>query len=113
MNKLRLRSFISDQKKTTIASVVAIVLLAVNLVPLHHTSIQKCPDGTSYTTEGTTMGLPVAYYENSEGGISTCPNFVGDAQTKRFSMQSLLTDGLVFGVLMVGLNALLDRRTKA
>ncbi|HSX05562.1 MAG TPA: hypothetical protein VLF69_03795 [Candidatus Saccharimonadales bacterium] len=111
MNKRLAKPHLSDKKKGGIVMAVAIALAALNLVPLHHFSRGNCPHGGTYTTSGTSMGLPLSYYETWHGGMNDCYGFVGDAPSSGFSAQALLGDGLVFGLVMVGVNVLLDRRT--
>ncbi len=115
MNKLQ-KLTISDGKKAAIAGLVAAVLLVLNVVPLHHFERRNCPERGSYTVEGTTMGVPMAYVQNLHPGADDCTGFDGviiNESSRSFSAQALVTDVLVFGVVMVGVNALLDRRTKA
>lgn len=113
MSKLSAIQQASERKKTVAVGVVAALLAVVNFLPLHYSNQQNCPHGGTFTTSGMTMGLPMAYFRTIHGGINDCPGMVGDAPTKGFSAQWLVTDAMVFGVIMVGLNVLLDRRTAA
>lgn len=113
MSRLSIRQQASERKKALAVGVVAALLLLANVVPLHHSERHNCPQGGSYSMHGTTFGLPVAYFQTWKGGLNDCSGFYGTEPSSGFSAQALLTDALVFGVVMVGLNALVDRRTKA
>lgn len=113
MNKQSSLSGVSERKKVLAVSVLAIFLALANIAPLHHSEQRKCTQGTSYTVHSTTFGLPVAYFQTWEGGRDGCTGYYGSEPSRVFSAQALLTDALVFGVIMVGLNVLVDRRTKA
>jgi hypothetical protein len=103
---------VSERKKTMIVAAAAVVLALANVVPLHHSMRQSCPGGGSYAASGTSMGLPLAYTEDWHSDTSDCADSMSAPLTRSFSAQALLTDALVFGVAMIGLNILLDRRTK-
>jgi len=112
MSKLNASQQTSEQKKTATVGIVAVLLAAVNFVPLHHFSRQNCAGGGTFTTSGTTLGLPMAYYETWHGSPNDCGGYAsGDGASKSFSAQGLLGDGLVVGLVMMGANVLLDRRT--
>ena len=113
MNKLNAMQQASEKKKTLAVTAVAAVLAVLNLLPLHYSNRQNCPHGGTFTTSGATMGLPLSYFRTIHGGITDCPDIIGDAPTRGFSAQFLLADALIFGAIMVGLNVLLDRRTMA
>jgi hypothetical protein len=106
-------SKLSEGKKAAIVGVVALTLAAVNVMPLHYSIQQNCPHGGTVTTNGITLGLPLAYFRTVHGGVSECSDFVGISPSSGFTVQALLSDGLIFGLVMVGLNVLFDRRTKA
>jgi hypothetical protein len=111
MSKLTTKQQALESKKTMAVAAVAIILIAANFVPLHHFYRRSCPDGGTYTTNGTTMGLPMSYYQKWNGGSSDCAGMYGDEPSSGFSAQALLTDALVFGIVTIGANVLLDRRT--
>jgi hypothetical protein len=113
VKKLNVLQQASERKKVWAVGVVAVLIMLANVVPLHHSSQHDCPGGGSYKTQGTTFGLPIAYFETWKDGLNSCPGFYGTEPSSGFSAQAFLTDALVFGVIMVGLNALVDRRTKA
>lgn len=104
---------LSDKQKGRVVGVLLVILAAANLVPLHYSNQGNCPGGGTYEQSGVTLGLPVAFYRTTHGGFRECPGLVGDSPKSGFSVQALLTDALVFGVVTTGINLLLDRRTKA
>lgn len=114
MNKLIAKQQAVEKKKTAIVTAVALVILVLNIVLLHHFSRHGCPKGGTYTSTGATMGLPMAYHSTWQTGLIDCKGFTGgDATDVEFSAQALLGDALVFGLVMLGVNILLDRRTMA
>lgn len=113
MNKLSAQRLASDKNKTYLVVIVSAALAIVNFLPLHYANQQSCPGGGTFTTTGITLGLPLAYFRTEHGSEADCPGVYGDAPTRGFSAQALLGDGMLFGLVTLGLNLLLDRRTKA
>lgn len=112
MSKLTEKRQLSDKKKTNIVIIVSVVLVIVNFIPFHYSrQYYDCPHDGSYTESGVRLGVPVPY-AGTVHGESTCPGVYSDAPSKGFSIGALFIDALVFGIVMVGLNMLLDRRTK-
>lgn len=112
MSKRAEKHQLSDKKKTNIVIIVSIVLAIINFVPFHYSRhYDDCPHGGSYTESGVRLGVPVPY-AGTIHGQSTCPGVYSDVPSKGFSVGALFIDALVFGIVMVGLNMLLDRRTK-
>jgi hypothetical protein len=103
----------SEKRKGQVVGFVVVLFAAANLVPLHYSSQGQCPDGGTFTQTGITMGLPLAYYQTQHSGMGDCNGVVSDSPARNTSAQAFITDGLVFGVVAVGINLLLDRRTKA
>lgn len=100
-----------EKKKAVLVGVVLAVLGVANVLPLHYAGHGNCPHGGVYQQNGITMGVPLAYYRTVQGGIGECPDMVGESSASVFSAQALLTDALVFGVVAIGMNVLVDRRT--
>ena len=102
---------LSDKRKTNIVMIVSVLLAVANFIPFHYATHYDCPHGGGYTESGVRLGVPVSY-AGTIHDEATCPGVYGDAPSKGFSISALFVDALAFGVVMVGLNVLLDRRTK-
>lgn len=113
MSKASIMQRVSERQKVMIVGLVAVLLFIVNVLPLHHSSHGSCAGGITFTTTSESLGVPMAYYQTSQNNSGDNCLFSSDqASSRNFSAQALLTDALVFGIIMVGLNVVLDRRTK-
>jgi len=111
MSKPGVKQRLSDKKKASIVIIVLVLLAIPNVIPLRYSDHYNCPQGGSHTVSGVRVGFPTPYAGTQHGGINTCPGYYSDPPSRGFSISALFTDALVFGVVMIGVNVLLDRRT--
>ncbi|HSX31086.1 MAG TPA: hypothetical protein VLE99_04165 [Candidatus Saccharimonadales bacterium] len=113
MSKPQVLRRLTEKNKAAVVVSVTVALAIANLFPFHYARTQTCPHGGTYLTTGRSMGLPLSYFRTAHGSVADCPNFIGTASEGGFSAQALVGDALIFGVVVMSLNLLSDRRTKA